>query len=55
MIWKIMRLYHLFTELCNYRAVLTCAGKPATLAYANDCGITVRPTVTPATRSPSPS
>lgn len=35
--------------------MFTSGGRPATLEYANDWGITVRPTVMPATRSPSPS
>lgn len=37
------------------KSILTAGSSPAMPAYAKACGITVRPTVTPATKSPTAS
>lgn len=43
-------------ELKSIRKVtLTAGSRPAIPAYAKACGITVKPTVTPATKSPTKS
>lgn len=39
----------------NVKMSLTAGARPAIPAYASACGITVKPTVIPATKSPTAS